>query len=599
MMPRKKRITVAVLMVIILIVLTATIFILLYLNTDMFRSNQTLFFKYLGKNTENIEEIQKSMEQTEFEKQLQSNPYEETTEIKVNYTENTGTTLENTNNNINQLKVDIEGKVDKQNRYDYKDIKLVRENETLLETEYIQSDDLYGIRFSDLFRQFIMVQNSNLKDLLGKVGYTEEQLQDFPDSITLDEDIVSSFSFSDEEIEQLKEKYFAFIGQGVEKANYEKQKNQTITINKNNIMTNAYTLKLTKEQLNDMYLKILENLKQDELILSKIENLQNNMNVLPLFFSNNPSLKQRILNKIDETIEKINQNNIGTEETKIAVYESQGETVRTAIQGVDYEITMDFLTVGDEQFAELSMTKNEQMEKVTFRKKSQELAVTMQENENDLQTIITLEENKKQTDQSETKNIMIRYEKQDDKVEINCTQDRKLVQQIEEKITLDNQNSVELNPLEQPQVQAILNRVKEGINRKLEEQEEKIKIKEIQQVLEMMGLLKDEQKLEGTVISETEKNRFNSKYELLQGEEMSSEEVVKVVETIQNNLINMEVVSNKELKLEINRNQKKEELLETLITFLEKDKNRKYNIKVEYNPDGLVQYVVLTIVDKK
>lgn len=599
MMPRKKRVTVAILMVAIIMVLITTIFILLYLNTDLFRSNQTLFLKYLGKNAENLEEIQKSMAQTEFEKQLQTNPYEEITQVKVNYTENTGTTLENTTSNINQLKVNIEGKTDKQNGYDYKDIQLLRENETLFKTEYIQSNDLYGIRFSDLFQQFIMIRNSNLKDLFQKIGYTEEQLQEFPDSIRLEQDIVNSLSFREEEIKQLKDKYIAFIGQGVEKENYEKQKNQTITINKDKIITNVYTLKLTKEQLNDRYLKVLESLKQDELILNKIQSLQNEMNVLQVFSPNHSSLKQEIWNQIDETIEKINHNNIGTEKTKIAVYESQGKTVRTVIQGVDYEIIIDFLTKEEEQWVELSMTKNEKAKKITFKKNLQELVVTIQEMENDFQTRITWEENKKQTEQNESKNIRVCYEKQNDKVEINGIQDRKLLQQMEEKVTLDKQNSIELNVLEQQQVQAILNRVKEEMNRKQEEHKEKIKIEEIQKVLEVMGMAKQNQKLDLTVVSETEKNRFNSKYELLQGEEMSSEDVIKVVKTIQNNLMDMEVVSNKVLKLEIDRNQKKEELLETLITFFEKDKNRKYNIKVEYNEDGFVQYVVLTIVDKK
>ena len=599
MMPRKKRVTVAILMVAIIMVLITTIFILLYLNTDLFRSNQTLFLKYLGKNAENLEEIQKSMAQTEFEKQLQTNPYEEITQVKVNYTENTGTTLENTTSNINQLKVNIEGKTDKQNGYDYKDIQLLRENETLFKTEYIQSNDLYGIRFSDLFQQFIMIRNSNLKDLFQKIGYTEEQLQEFPDSIRLEQDIVNSLSFREEEIKQLKDKYIAFIGQGIEKENYEKQKNQIITINKDKIITNVYTLKLTKEQLNDRYLKVLESLKQDELILDKIQSLQNEMNVLQVFSPNHSSLKQEIWNQIDETIEKINHNNIGTEETKIAVYECQGKTVRTVIQGVDYEIIIDFLTKDEEQWVELSMTKNEKVKKITFKKNLQELVVTIQEMENDFQTRITWEENKKQTEQNESKNIRVCYEKQNDKVEINGIQDRKLLQQMEEKVTLDKQNSIELNVLEQQQVQAILNRVKEEMNRKQEEHKEKIKIEEIQKVLEVMGMAKQNQKLDLTVVSETEKNRFNSKYELLQGEEMSSEDVIKVVKTIQNNLMDMEVVSNKVLKLEIDRNQKKEELLETLITFFEKDKNRKYNIKVEYNEDGFVQYVVLTIVDKK
>ena len=57
MIPKKKRITIMVIAIIVTILIIITTGLLLYLNTDMFKSNKTLFMKYLGQNTENLNQI--------------------------------------------------------------------------------------------------------------------------------------------------------------------------------------------------------------------------------------------------------------------------------------------------------------------------------------------------------------------------------------------------------------------------------------------------------------------------------------------------------------------------------------------------------------
>ena len=47
MMTRKKRITLIIVIVVLVLLIIGGIFTFLYLNTDMFKSNQTLFVKYL------------------------------------------------------------------------------------------------------------------------------------------------------------------------------------------------------------------------------------------------------------------------------------------------------------------------------------------------------------------------------------------------------------------------------------------------------------------------------------------------------------------------------------------------------------------------
>lgn len=600
MITRKKRMTLIVVMTIIFILLIATIFALLYLNTDMFKSNQTLFVKYLGQNVENIKVMEKSFEPTEFEQLLQTNPYTEESEIKVNYTKDIGTTSENTNNSINQLKVTVKGQNDKEKQYSYQDINLLKEEEKVLELECIQNDNLCGIRFSDLFQQFLLADNTNLKELFEKMGYTEEQLEKIPDTLINQQNREGNILFSEEEIEKLKEKYLPLIVQGIEKTNFEKQTKQTISVHQKNIIANSYSLKLTKEQLNAIYLRILENVKQDDIILQKIEKLQNVIDTVNLIYPNSIAFKEEFTNEIDKIMEQISQNNIGNEETQIIVYESNGQTIRNTIKGVDYEITIDFLNTEEEQYAEVSIIEDEEeIHKYILKNNAEDITFMIQNNENDTPVTITLEENKKVTDKNSVKNTTIRYEDDSNKIEVGFVQNINIVQEIENEVTLNQPNSIQLNTLEQEQLQEILNRVKEGVTNQEEKVKQEINIEEIQEVLKVVGILKDGQILEGTGVSETERNRFNSKYELLQGESMSSEDVIKIIETIEDNLKNMEVISNNELRLEISKNEKQEGIVPTLTTFLETEKNKKYDVKVEYDENGLVKYMTLTIVSQR
>ena len=360
MMPRKKRIALAIAIPSIIVIIIIITGILLYLNTDMFKSNKTLFFKYFGKNSENIKEIEEIFESTEYEKNLQNNKYTDDINIKVNYTNNLQTTSEDNSNTINNVKLLIKGEEDKNNKYSYKDFKLEKDKniatntenqsssensnesnnkeQNIMEVEYIKNDNNYGIRFSDLFKQYLLVENNNLKDLFRKIGYSEQELENVPDSIEINDITLSDIKFTEDEIKQLSEKYSEIINKKVSKEKFEKNSKQVITINEKNITTNAYILKLTNEELNNLYVDLLESLKQDEIILNKIESIQNKINSININSSESKDLKESFTEEIDLQIEKINKTNIGNQETKIIVYENSGKTIRTAIQGKDYEI---------------------------------------------------------------------------------------------------------------------------------------------------------------------------------------------------------------------------------------------------------------------
>ena len=187
----------------------------------------------------------------------------------------------------------------------------------------------------------------------------------------------------------------------------------------------------------------------------------------------------------------------------------------------------------------------------------------------------------------------------DNRIELTMTQNLNIIDNFSEEVVLDNQNSIQLNQLEENNLKQIVNRISEGINGKIESLQQEINKEEINKVFEVMGIVKTQNILEGTGISEVEKNRFNSIFDMLKGENLNSDQVIQAIESIKGYLNNMETISNQELKLEISRSQNNGELAETLKAFIEKDKSRKYNIGIEYDENGLVKYLILTIVEER
>ena len=175
---KKRKVIIITLSIIIILAIIAT-FVLLYLFTDMFKSNQVLFAKYLSQNLNNLQNVQKNFQNSEYDNLLNQNKYISTTDIKMNYINGLGTTLENTNNAINNLQINIDGQTDIAQGYNYQNIKLMNNNENVANIEYIQENNKYGIRFSDLFQQFTTVENANLNELISKIGQ-EDNMQNFP-----------------------------------------------------------------------------------------------------------------------------------------------------------------------------------------------------------------------------------------------------------------------------------------------------------------------------------------------------------------------------------------------------------------------------------
>lgn len=588
MMTRKKRITLIIVIVVLVLLIIGGIFTFLYLNTDMFKSNQTLFVKYLGKNSENIQDLQNIINKTEYDELLKTNPYNVTSEIRVNYTQNVGTTEENNNNSINQLKMTIEGQTDNNNNYDYRNIKLLKNDEQVMQNEILHTSNNYGIKFTDLFNQYVVVENENLKDLLKRIGYTDEQIEFVPNSIDFSDNIIEEIKFSNEDIESLINKYTSIITQNIGETSFQRQKNQVVEINGKNYLANAYSLVLTKEQLNNVYINILENLKEDEIILNKIDEIQNKINQLTLG-ENNQDLKNEFTQKIDLTIGRIRQTNIGTEETKIIVYENSGKTISTSIQTQEYQINLNCLN----GYNELVFNENDTVTyKITIENVDNKLAINIENNKNQKNSL-SIEKTYEENDKKKDENYKVLYEIDDRRLEANINKTIEIAPIMENAQVFNNDNAVVLNNLEDSMMKEIINRVQTGLNEKIETVKQQINYQDIEQMLKDFEIMQNSEILSSSGITETEKNRFNSSFELLKGEDLSGKDISASIQSVKNNLSTVEIVNNNELKIGVSRNQSNEENVNVLINFFDENQNEKYDIDVEYDENGLVNQLII------
>lgn len=594
-MTRKKRIIIAITITVVILLILITTFILLYLNTDLFKSNQTLFVKYLGENLENVKEVENIIKNSEYDEQLSASSYNDTIEVTANYTQNVATTEENSNNLINQLKITIDGQTDNKVGYDYRDIKLLKNDAQVAQAEYLHSESNYGIKFSDLFNQYIVSENTNLKELFKKLGYSDEQIQNIPDTVEMNMNFLNDLKFTDEELEIIKEKYIGIISQDISETNFGKESNQIININGKDYSTNAYVLTLTKEQLNNIYINLLQNIKQDEIILAKLDIIQNKINEITLG-NNNINMKEDIISRIDRIIQRINQNNIGSDETKIIVYENEGQTIRTRVETQEYQTNIDFLNIQSNKFYEILIANGENEKyKATLNYNDNNLSIAFQNNNSG--TVITFEKNEEVNNQTRKQNYEIVYQINNNKVIANISRNTEIVQNIENMQKFNDENAVILYDLEDTQAQEIINTVRTGVETELETVRQEIEYQNIEQMLKDIGLIKDTSVLGSTGITQTERSRFNATFELLKGENLTGDNVTSSIQTIKNNIGDMEIVSNSELRLSIVRNQTNEEVVNTLTTYLEDNRSNRYNINVEYDENGLVNQLVLTIVN--
>lgn len=617
-MPRKKRIAIIIVSIVTIVLIILGILIFLLLKTDIFKSNEKLFAKYLMQNIEAIE-ILKNEDTLEIQEKLENSKYQSDIVGSIQYTEDIGTSNENKNSNINKIAMEISSCIDKKGKYDYKNISIKNENEDLVKLEYLNKDKMYGIRLNGI-RQFVTTENNDENESLQKIDI--EKIRDMLSNI----DINSIISFTPEEKQILINKYTEIIKSNVSKDKYYKQSNSLITINNQDVKTNAYYIKLTIEELNNLYIKILQKITEDEIILSKIDILENNYKEI---ITNNQitSLRESFINGINNKIEEIQRNNIGSEEVKVTVYESNKKTVRTSIEKPANKIVIDLYSDSSIKidYTQLGNNVNEQFIKIEKdNNQTQNNTVLEFKNIQDNETVNNIKIDYKESFDNNKieKNIELGISNEKYESIININNDILLVEEFEDN-NISEEECINIENLEDNKKETISNILKENIQQQINNLFSEVTIEDYFTMFRNVGMIKNNfvRLPEEDNVTDIERRRFNAQFEFFENENLSTDNIKELIMVVENNLNNIKVKlkdgtiedfdikkldednqealeykkSIDEIVIIIEEDVKNEKKKEDMLEFIEKNNSDSYSVSLEYDEDELVKTIKIKL----
>lgn len=620
-MPRKKRMVFLGVSIALILLIILTVIGYLYLKTDLLKPKEKLFAKYLMQNFENMEFL-KVENNSEIENLLNNSKYTSQIEGTIEYTENIGTSNENKNSQINNVGIKIDSNIDKTNNYDYKNISIKKDNEKLMGLEYLNQDEMYGIRLSGI-KQFVSVKDNEENNTDEDIDVNKIK------ELTSKIDLNSIFNLTNEEKQTLLNTYIGVIQNNISADKYYKQPNALITVNNQDIKTNAYYIKITLEEYNNLYIKILEQIIKDDIILSKIDALENEIKEKYPFYNEDETLREKTIKSINDKIKEIENNNIGNDEVKITVYENNMKTVRTSIEKTTEKLTIDLYndSIIKIDYTKLKDNTEEQIIKVEKTENNNQLNISVEYDKlQDSEKINETQFNYQQTFENDklNKKITLGISNEKYKGVFKIVDNTKVVQEFENQIKLDKDN-VKLDEIQEERKEIIKKILLENIQGQLSNLFSVVSLEDYSSMLQNLKLVKKktEQITNNEEVTDIERKRFNSQFEFFVSENLTSDNIKELLNTVKNNLEDVKILTkngeiqnldtNKissyqesseyiknisEILIFVKQNSNNEEKEKDALDFIENNKNNKYNVSIEYDNNGLTKIIRVKIQEK-
>ena len=293
-----------IIIVIVLILILGGIFTYLYFGTDLLKTNGQLFLKYLGQIVDTQDGFIDS-QLIEYSKKKYTGKYEDSGNfyVDINMSGMDSEMLQT----LNDFNIEYSGKIDNTARKNEQDISINYSSDVNFPLKYKYANETLGLQTDYVSSKYIGIENNNLKEFVEKFGVTDTT--DFPDTI----DFFSKFTnqetvnLTDEEREQVVNTYTSILEERLGGKEFSKSEENGVT---------SYSVQITNQEMKDLILTFLETLKNDQIMMPKMEEtfkeVLDNMNQT----SNEEATIQSI---IQEIIDDINSSEIEEGTNKITV----------------------------------------------------------------------------------------------------------------------------------------------------------------------------------------------------------------------------------------------------------------------------------------
>lgn len=362
MMGRKKRnLIIALSIITVLILIIGGVLIYLNIATDIFKSPDELFYKYLYQNG-SIADVFDTDLLDRYYQRIENNAYNGTgaITIKTGMNDDSESDTKEFDTLMNNLKLSYTTKSNLAEKKQETEATIAYNDQEQFKLSVVQDNNNYGIKSDEVVYKYLKLKNENLRDIYTKLGV--QNSESIPNQFNkIDYNIYKNMNAEDKA--KILSTYQNVLNKGILSNHYTKQANVNLNFNGQSVVANAYSLTLTEEEISSLKISLLETLMTDELTLKYL------VQFLQLDSSYTVQIKQLIQEKIDDLKREQIENN---ENVRITVYESNMHLLTTIVETPEANYT-------------INNNVSETNQKVTIIKQSND--------GNNINTTVTLERN--------------------------------------------------------------------------------------------------------------------------------------------------------------------------------------------------------------
>lgn len=310
---KDKKVVALMISVIVLIIVC----LIIYVTTDVFKTPKMLFYKYLIQG--NLSQVTEQSYDEFVEQLYEHDTYDITGTIKHHIED---PTIENTSviDLADGIVTNYEIKIDEHDRYI--NLRSAYKGHNLINFELVDNDSKVGIKEKDFDNKYVMMDLSKLHETLEKLEIDATDINDISKFHRCE-----FFDISKEVRKNIASKYIKHVNELIPRRDYTKQKNVEIDIQDTTYKCNVYSLKVPGEELRTLYLRILKELKQDDVTLDLIIEKYNMADAYKKDIT-----KEELIVELDRIINEVESRGPDLGELEINVYENNSRTLRTEIK---------------------------------------------------------------------------------------------------------------------------------------------------------------------------------------------------------------------------------------------------------------------------
>lgn len=556
-----------ILIIIIVIIILAGVGILVFA-TDIFKSDKEMFFKYMADIGDPKKGFIDDGLKQYFEKK-NNTPYNDEGEFSVNISsDNEQKKFENVNN----FNISFSGQVDTANSKAAQNISLNYSNDVKFPINYKQIENKMGLQTKYVGSKFVAIETEKLnkfsEDLDDVESYGEmvDKLQK-----------MGKVELTEDEKSHIKDTYITVINQQLEKDKFSKVKESDMS---------GYKLSLTGTDLQNVLVKLLETLKNDQTTVDKLnEYLKIQKNSAKITAS-----------QIDDAIKSIKDDtDFSDKNFEIAVYQKNRDVCKLVIETTEGTIAIEKKIEGNQQNIVVSYEmKEDKKSKISFSANFENLE-SLQNIKENYELIISSPEVTESSTTTDVDSEVVVY-KYNFSNDVNFT-DSATVEDF------SSDNSLMLTDYDSDQVSSFLNAVVERISEVNEQQMGQLGLEAsenpIVNIIPSIGLYLGNMNVLNQVnsnMSEAEINNFNQKFEAYESTNLKGVTVKGLLSTI--SLNNQSEETSNEIK-EINYNGEEYEASEQNITLIKGEIDTEKSYRVEFEKDQDTGLIYRAVINEK